>query len=708
MTFHPRACLCGFLFFVVLAVLLCGCGGGSNPMGGNGFGGSGAFAEQARTAALDAIAAQYDALPQTSATEDANALLAFIRTRSEFSVSGIARDNSVWARFTDGRPLVITLNDFSLKPGSKQASRYVLPRRSRSLSGEPKELPASNRVYLVNTREMGDTAVEQTFNQLENSYLPPNSYLPIVIEGTIEHLKVIQNAGVLYNIGHAGLGYKGVPRDDPGTPQYIFGTLTRRAPGSDATYAAELNDGEVGYLLEPTLKDRLTGAPLSRYTLASGYFITDVFVAKYWTFSANSLFISDNCDGSGDEAQSFIQACFNKGLSVYLSWDNAVVNADANESALFLFDRMLGNNDPNPARQPEKPIQRPFDYWSVLDQMAKLKRTGSGAGAGTTLTTSFTSDSLAYGFLKGGTAHLKDFQNQADGQGNYGILNPTIASAQLNEPKHQLILNGLFGSDPKTDSHAVLVGGMDMTRQTTWMPTQLIINALPTSGPGSAGDVSVNVRGHLSNVVQITEWRGKFTVTQRRNGGERIVTTYNAHLRAVLNSLRSAPGPAPTGGGQVGIQGATDTTCSYDASGQQDLTSDLETISRAGPPDIPYDLGDPANPNRTCSFGIGLDFTSNPPKMSAGAYANVGDGGGILVTHVYKPTGKTDTSIVTLFVSFATDYTGKLDAGYNIVAGKWSPNGDLTMEWGNIPAVSPPDPAAARSARPTRASRLRR
>jgi len=685
-------------------LLLVGCGGGHSSSGGTNGGGT--LTEQTRTAALDAIAAKYDTLPQTSIVDDANALLAFLRTRNEFSKSGIARDNSVWARFTDGRPLVIMLNDVPLKPSAVQAIRSRSPLPTRSASGDALEIPASNKVYLVNTREPNDPAVTKVFDNLENNYLPTSSYQPIVIEGTIEHLKVINNAGVLYNIGHAGLGYKGLPRDDPGTPEYAFGTLTPRTPGSDTTYSTELTNGEVGYLIEPTIVDRVTGMPLSRYKLASGYFITDLFVTKYWTFSANSLFISDNCDGGSAEAQPFIQACFNKGLAAYIGWDNAVANSDANESALFLFDRILGYNDLSAARQPEHPQQRPFDYFNILDQMATLPRvSGSTFGTilGTTLTTSFSIDSVGYGFIHGVKANLKDFQNQAEGKGNFGLLNPTISNAVMIENLDQIVLQGTFGSDPKTDSHAVLIGGKDVTAQTTWTQERLTINNVPVSGAGSSGDISVSVRGHVSNVVQLTSWRGTFTAVQKRNGAEILTTTYNVHLRGILNFLRGTPGkdPLPPGAdGILGLRSEADSTTTYDASGQDDLESDLETISRVGPADIPVPAGEPTDPNRYSIFGLTLNLNTNPPRFQIGANATAGDGKGILVTHVYKPTGKTDTLIYPYIVSVSTDFSNSLDANYNIVAGSGG-NDRNTITWGTITATSPPknaDTSASRSA----------
>ena len=77
---------------LLLATGLQGCGGGHGTAGGSGWtGGTAATTEQTRTAVLDAIAAQYDSLPQTSAKTDAASLLTFIKTRKEFNASGSPR-----------------------------------------------------------------------------------------------------------------------------------------------------------------------------------------------------------------------------------------------------------------------------------------------------------------------------------------------------------------------------------------------------------------------------------------------------------------------------------------------------------------------------------------------------------------------------------------------------------------------------------------
>ncbi|MCW3053528.1 MAG: hypothetical protein JWN14_2698 [Chthonomonadales bacterium] len=95
-----------------------------------------------------------------------------------------------------------------------------------------------------------------------------------------------------------------------------------------------------------------------------------------------------------------------------------------------------------------------------------------------------------------------------------------------------------------------------------------------------------------------------------------------------------------------------------------------------------------------------MNLNTIPPKFEIGANATAGDGKGILVTHVYKPTGRTDTLIYPYIVAVSTDFSNSLDANYNIPAGSGG-NDRNTITWGTITATSPPknaDTSASRSA----------
>ncbi len=69
---------------------------------------------QEKAAAFAAIKAKWESLPGVDSAADNTELLAFLRTRPEFSDSGIVEGSScVWATFNDGR-LLILANNFDL------------------------------------------------------------------------------------------------------------------------------------------------------------------------------------------------------------------------------------------------------------------------------------------------------------------------------------------------------------------------------------------------------------------------------------------------------------------------------------------------------------------------------------------------------------------------------------------------------------------
>lgn len=72
----------------------------------------------------------------------------------------------------------------------------------------------------------------------------------------------------------------------------------------------------------------------------------------------------------------------------------------------------------------------------------------------------------------------------------------------------------------------------------SWSPSQIVVE-LPLSGLGSAGNVQVAVRNHMSNVAQLTEWKGKFTFTIAGPGSLMAKTVYDVHLRDDIRKWRN-------------------------------------------------------------------------------------------------------------------------------------------------------------------------
>lgn len=669
----------------------CGSGGTGGPNGGGAGGGTIRFTS--RKAALDAIAAKFQSLPGTDLAADNSALLTFVQGRSEFEASGPTSLGGVWARFKDGRLLIISNNRRPDAPTRAAAFGPTSP-ASRSL-GIP---TAGSKVQLLvdDTNFSAATVVSLSSQFAAAGYSGANN------SATVDNLRALTNIGVLYIDAHCGTV---ILRDS--TEEYGLMTSTLLADTVDNSLASDLNSGAVGYMMAPGELDIGGQTGEVKYKITNTYFITRKFVQDHMTFADNSIVFINACGSNGPKGVKWAQSFLDKNAGSYLGWTKDIDNKDAQETARYFFDRVLGETGKSTDYNPESPAQRPFPVGDVLDEMKNRGRSNGHPGK---LTESFfgpvsllnlgmepLSDGLICRFV------MTQKPNSDEDRG----LAPTISQALMTRPGGSAVdlprgvqLQGKFGSASAT--RKVFIGGQDMTALSTFDNDSNTINItnLPVTGAGSHGDVYVTVNGIKSNVVQITDWKGDFIVTVKRNGNETITVTYTVHLRGILNSLRDLPGQTPKlpSLGQVDVTGA-DGSALYDATGVDDGPTVRETISRSGAPDIPLSQAPDINATRVGFFGVGLDLTTSPPKMTIGTTANVSDGGGILITTFDKITGKTRQLVMPLGVTTAADHIVSLDAGYNIVAGTWSnASGTITYTWNRIPAVDPPDQTASRSA----------
>lgn len=538
---------------------------------------------------------------------------------------------------------------------------------------------------------------------------------------SVSNLRQLKGKDVFYFIGHGGLGI-----DSNNKAIYIICTTdTPSFTSVDTDLADDIRLGRVGYA---AYTGATTDTMRPRRWKAS-YYITPAFVAHHMFFNKYSLVFINGCAGvphpipdPNTPSPEFHLAFFAAKASAYVGWDEKVNSGDVRDSAEYFFDRLLSASISDVPGVKQSPPVRPFEYLSVLNEMATAGRVGQPFA----MDGSVDSDPPKPGEVRRPAKMvLIPNPDTATNPDTFGLLVPTIADAMVTrsggggmiKKPDGITMHGKFGNSAAT--RQVFVGGKDLTAQSTFDDNSNIdgnitvtVKDLPATGPGSHGDVYVTVGGHKSNVVQITEWRGSFVITQKRNGDEIVTLNYTVHLRGILNSLRRFPDQTPMlpALGKLDVT-VPDGTVTWDASGSDDIPSVTETISRSGFADIPLDQNPDPSSLRVASLGVGLDLTLSPPKMSAAAFAVIKDGSGLQITTLDKTTGKTRQGIMDLAIIFApaTDYAISLDAGYNIVAGKWTgPGGTWTYQSNNIPAVDPPDPSAARSAtvRSVRSNRL--
>ncbi|HEX2898009.1 MAG TPA: hypothetical protein VHP63_08175, partial [candidate division Zixibacteria bacterium] len=262
------------------------------------------------------------------------------------------------------------------------------------------------------------------------------------------------------------------------------------------------------------------------------YGITSKFVTQYWPdFPENAMVYIDACGSDGPFAQPFKQAVLAKNAGVYFGWTYSVNSDASNLVAQFLIDRLLGANLYQSYK--ENPPQRPFDYVSIYQD---LQTRGLHAHP--------TVDSMIAPFKK------TVFKYTA-GQGDFGLLVPSIRYMAVVEHFDTLYVTGLFGHDPGGRGR-VIVGGTELPIY-VW-DTMLIMCFIPNTGVGSVGPVTVEIDGvsqtapltkRTSNVVNMTNWEGVFTYMENNAGSLLRKIEINAKLRADIHPFREFPHATP-------------------------------------------------------------------------------------------------------------------------------------------------------------------
>jgi hypothetical protein len=522
-------------------------------------------------------------------------LLDFIRMLPEFVDSGIdSRSISVWAQFADGKQIIFT--DDMLPNASLARTEQAATSSRVGVSIQPTASSQSRGSPVVSAPGQATTGVPVSsaadfYSSLGAGFTSPGAVSNIaawskaqkygtgnVADPTVQALKTVGGEGIFFIASHAGFG------SIPGLATYAVWTSTeaneaeetvdrqncpamQTAPPCDIIHDLDSIPAALVEMTARTL-DSSTG----QIVLKTHYAITAEFVSEYWRkFSPNSFVFIAACYSDSPNAIAFKNAILGKGASVYAGWSGRVGDPYTADVAQFVFDRLLGANQDTGTK--EDPPQRPFDYASVLGDLADFD---------------LQSDPNPENF---GT-HLQFTRNPDQASGQFVLLAPSISYMVMNEYKQQLMINGIFGTDPRHDGSAasVQVGGTINTQNgvqvvengknvniASWAPDQIVVD-LPLSGDGSAGNVQVNARGHLSNVAQLTEWRGDqdFHFTISGPGSLQQQQVYSLHLRADIRKWRRVihkPPDEPQGQ----VVSANDSTGTHSSNG-------TDVVTFPGPP----------------------------------------------------------------------------------------------------------------------------
>lgn len=285
-----------------------------------------------RLAAIQSVEAVYEALAGSglSAVEANTALAASLAAMPEFSAAGVDTvASSVWARFVDGRLLIVANNRLPEPVSDSLLAEEVLERagvtgrdglRSARLapSSERTELPGMDRVRLFHSFGPAFDQVQSPIDDLSEWFRAHGYEVVAGAEGdaSVEMLRAIAGDGFFYLNTHGG---RGVLRDSSTVFAVQTSTLVDSTREVSADIAEDLQNDLLVYMTAPNGTKR-NGKPVSH----TRYAITYRFVQKYMSFGERSIVFMNVCfstypntwhetgtipyvpDGAGDPYGSFM------------------------------------------------------------------------------------------------------------------------------------------------------------------------------------------------------------------------------------------------------------------------------------------------------------------------------------------------------------------------------------------------------------------
>ena len=556
------------------------------------------ISDEERFTFLNAIDSVSTLLDGVSPDSLATALVAFLNGRSEYEEVG-REGTSVWARFDDGRMVMIPNNRFpedsvaapeprGYEPSEPTPPTEAVPLPPRRIHKTESEeqlgngvstnapsygLPHSVQAAVFGT--LGPNCFEVAIGSLGVPLKNGGYWLPFVVYPGVNDL-ILNDYGFFYIESHGGVC-------ESRNSIFITGiwTNTPYSVANDVVYKPQLDADELVYMYAK-------GGNTNPCSNQWRYAFTGKFVASYMTFAPNSFVYISACQSDAPSLRSGFQTA---GASVYAGWTMPVTDRASNNAGEFLIDRMLGTNQ-SLLVPVESPKQRPFDHVQLLQDM--------------------TNRGLDIDPKNGSELRITELNP------GFGLLAPSLRFAYVINFTDTLFLTGYFGEDPGSKGH-VYVQGVEQTVY-QWEPT-FIWAGIPRVGAGSAGAITVEVEPLVgpssnfgikrkSNAINLTDWVGFFTYTKEEVGSLQGNILFLVHLRADVHSFREAPHIAPAPNPFIVFGGALDSDAHGTASGDFQYTyvndpppNETYTWTWSGStpsiPCIPYEVGGEQNPYGT-------------------------------------------------------------------------------------------------------------
>ncbi|MFO1317566.1 MAG: hypothetical protein U1F58_18390 [Burkholderiales bacterium] len=443
------------------------------------------------------------------------AIAAYMAAQPEYAATGVdAETGNAWGRFRDGHLHILAENR------APDPALTVAVRSGPAPRAEP-ALPDTAKARLLHSFGP-DFETQAPVDEMRAMLQSRGWNVRAGAEGDahVGTLRGVSGDGFFYINTHGGR----VEVDDPKEPEgkmYVITSSTVVDDDYQRVFKGDLDARRLAHLTA-RVRDRTvdvydwTGVRTVAVT-ASYYGITYRFVDEYMTFAPGSVVLINACFSARNDP--FVNAFHKKGAALVLGWDG-YVNAQgaAYTAAPYFVDRMVGANL---HKVKESPPQRPFPYDLVLkDMLAKGVERDSVTGA-----------------------HLVAKPNP--GLTRPPIFAPSILYVTVDEREGLLTLVGDFG----TRLGKVTVGGVELAvAGADWTPTKITAQGLPFSGPGSNGDVIVEVNGVKSNARQLSDWVIPLAYDWTNyfdSPGLRVAGTGQLRFRADVGGYRTEPAAKP-------------------------------------------------------------------------------------------------------------------------------------------------------------------
>jgi hypothetical protein len=493
-----------------------------------------AITDEQRFASLEALESKLEDLSAANLSRDAfnHAVAEWLAARAEFEASGIDPSSSIWARFRDGRLLIIA-NNLDPEPDSVAAGNVLsavprstapFPQEAPAAAGTP-QLPATAQARLIQTFDAnshfgrgGQEAIQEMAAALtEAGYTVRTGGNDASVEG----LRSIAGDGFFYINTHGGKGESrlGVTLNVYALQTSTVANIVRDLyPG----IRRDLDAGRVVYMTANTSRTLL-----GREIWDTRYAITHLFVAEYWSFAANSIAFINACESAheADVPSAFVAAMHAKDVGAYLGWTRAVGDQIAWRAARYFTDRMLGAN----RYLPETVPQRPFELELVLRNM------------------------LNRGYLRH-DANNSNLVLRRDSASDAGLLRPSImrlapdTTLGVADLIGTMMIHGQFGPDSLPGRRVIVRDrGQEVPLSIlAWTPDSIRVRLnLRASDPGFSGDVVVTSHGRKSNPRRLLAYHGTMVYTLTALGSQTLRVEMDLLARYDPDLVRSAPGEEP-------------------------------------------------------------------------------------------------------------------------------------------------------------------